>query len=559
MPPTALAASPDPLVIGRYRPLRPLGSGGSGAVWLARDEKNGLDVALKIVAREGKAAARAEREARAAAALRHPRCLRAYALARDPSHVYIAYEYVPGRTLREAMRAGQLNDREAVEAAAQILEGLAHAHASGIVHRDVKPSNVLLAECDAVDVRLLDFGLALVHEAETLTNVGDVPGTLAYISPERLDGGQGGPSADVWAVGVLLWEALTGVHPFWCGSLQDTARTIREGLPPIEPHRPDLPEGLRRAIATAGAVDPTLRPPAGRLAAELRGVAHRRRRARTRISAPSRPSAAELVPRLAPAGLAAVAAGWSASALPFYPAGWPGALAAVAGAATLARERLGLVVALAVPFFPLANLALGAALLYAVVAAVWLALAWREPRTGLFVVLGPLVSPLAALGLLPLVAQVVRSRARRVVQVGAAVLLAALVAGLRHVALPFTGDPAPLGLGIAGSDRPTAVASALWQALADRPALLLEALVLAAAAAAIPRVRRRGPWPAALFGAGLASATLLVAPTASALPLVLATWLTCAVLVLEPHLAASARRGRPSGRAREGARYTRAG
>src|SRR5204863_1667495 len=132
------------LVLDRYRPLRPLGSGGSGSVWLARDEETQLDVALKIVAREGKAAARAEREAEAAARLRHPACLRTYGLAHDSRHVYIAYEFVPGQTFREALRARELDDDAAIEACAQVCEGLAHAHAAGILHRDVKPSNVLL-------------------------------------------------------------------------------------------------------------------------------------------------------------------------------------------------------------------------------------------------------------------------------------------------------------------------------------------------------------------------------------------------------------------------------
>ena len=552
MPQQAAALSRDPLMLGRYRPLRPLGSGGSGAVWLTRDERTGLDVALKIVPREGNGGPRAEREARAAAALRHERCLRAYTLSRDASHVYIAYEYVPGRTLREALRAGELNDRDAVEAAAQILEGLAHAHAHGIVHRDVKPSNVLLAEGDGVDVRLLDFGLALVQEADTLTHVGDVPGTLAYISPERLSGDQGGAAADVWSVAVLLWEALTGIHPFWNGSLQDTARSIRSGLPPIDELRPDLPEALRRVIARAGAVDPAARPPAGRLAVDLREAFQRRRKKRPSGVAPPRELGRQLPKRLIPAALAAATAGWVAATLPFYPAGWPAGLALGAAAASLVRERLGLVVALAVPFFPLANFSLGAALVYAALALGWLALTWRDPRFALFFAIGPLAAPLAALGLLPLAAQAVRGHARRAAQVATAVLVAGLVAGVRHDGLPFTSESPPLTLGIARSEKPLAVASALWEALRAHPSLALEGLALAAAAAAIPFVRGRGLWPIVLLGAGMLAATILLVPTASAIPLVLAAWVTCAALAAEGRLVPKS--SAVPGRSREGHR-----
>ena len=188
-----------------------------------------LDVALKIIAREGKAAARAEREAMAARRLRHDRCVRAYDVGHDPSHVYIAYEYVPGRTLRETIRAGALTDRDAVEIAAQVLDALAHAHRTGIVHRDVKPANILVEDCDDLSIRLLDFGLAQFDGADTLTAVGDVPGTLAYIAPERLDGSEATPQSDVWSVGVLLWETLSERHPFWGVPIQEVARAIQAG------------------------------------------------------------------------------------------------------------------------------------------------------------------------------------------------------------------------------------------------------------------------------------------------------------------------------------------
>jgi Protein kinase domain len=527
---SASAAQQFPeLVLGRYRPLKPLGSGGSGSVWLARDEQSGLDVALKIVAREGKAAARAEREAAAAARLRHPRCIRAYAFARDARHVYIAYEYVPGQTFREALRAGELDDRRAIEAGAQICEGLAHAHAAGIVHRDVKPSNVLLAAGHDVSIRLLDFGLAQMHEAETLTAQGDVPGTLAYIAPERLGGIQASEASDVWAVGVMLWEALAGRHPFWNGSMLETARAIEAGAPPLAELRPDLPKALLALVDRALDLDPRRRPTALHVAHALRDA-----RPKRRVAKPRGRSVALAAPlqRLAAAGLAGTFAGWTSLALPFFPSGWWLGLGALAAASAYARERIGLAVALAVPVLPLGNVSLGLALLYGIVAVGWFAAAWREPRAGLFAALGPLFGPLHALGLLPLAAAAVRSPFRRALQAATAVLLATLAAGFRHAPLPFTGARPPRGLGIAGANGPLDVAGSLLRALGDHPALLIEASALAVVAALLPYARARGRWGVAGISGLLLAATLLPVPSAAALPLVLAAWLTWAALTL---------------------------
>jgi hypothetical protein len=227
---------------------------------------------------------------------------------------------------------------------------------------------------------------------------------------------------------------------------------------------------------------------------------------------------------------AALFAGWTAAALPFFPPLLVPLLIVLAGALTLVRPRLGLAFALAVPVLPLGNVSSGLALVYGGVACCWLALSWRAPREGLFLALGPLLAPVLALGLLPLASQAIRGHARRALQVGAAVLLAALVAGLRHAALPFTGAAPPKGLGIAGSDDPFAVATALFRALESHPTLLLEAGVLAAAAIALPFARQRGLWTIAGLGAGLMAFALLPAPTVAAAPLVLAAWGTCAVL-----------------------------
>jgi hypothetical protein len=523
------------LVLGRYRPLRPLGRGASGSVWLARDERTGLDVALKIVTREGKREARAAREAEAAARLRHPRCVRAYDFGADAGHVYIAYEYVQGKTLREALRAGELTDGQAVEAAAQVLDGLAHAHANGIVHRDVKPSNVLLEPGDSVSVRLLDFGLAQLDEADTLTAVGDVPGTLAYIAPERLGGQDATEASDVWSVGVMLWEALAGSHPFWGVPLPQVAQAIESGAPPLQRERPDLPKPLLATVAGALAPDPAQRPAAGALAADLRIARTQQRRpakrAQSRPTANVRSASLALEARLVPAALAGVAALVGALLLPFWPPVLVVGLALAAALTTIRLPRVGLALALFVPVFPLGNVAAAAAAVYGALALAWLVLSWRDPRAGLAFCAGPLLAPVGGLALLPLAVQPARGAVRHAAHAAAGVLAAVAVAGLRGLPLPVSGGTTD-NLGIAGSEQPLAVASAVGTTLAAEPATVAVALVLAASAAVLPAARSRGPrWIGALGAAQLA-ALLVAAPSSAWTSLVLGTVALCAALAL---------------------------
>ena len=519
----AAALTAQHLVLGRYRPLRPLGTGGSGSVWLARDEDADREVALKVVPREGKAGSRAEREVEAATRLRHPRCLRALALARDERHVYVAYPYVAGSTLREALRGGALEDWRAVEAAEQILEALAHAHGKGVVHRDVKPANVMLEQGAEVSVRLLDFGLAQIDHADTLTAAGDVPGTLAYIAPERLDGEEATGAADVWSVGVLLWEALAGRHPFWAISPLETARRVEKGAQPLAELRPDLPRELCRTVDRMLALDPRKRPTA-RQAHHLLSAAEATR-GRREHAASSRAGLRERTPH---AALATALAAGTTAVLPFFPGGWALLVAALTGVAAFLRPRAGLALALAVPILPLGNASLGLALAYVAFALLWLAVFARDARSGLLFVSGPV---LAALQLLPLVALValrakgpVRAAATALAAVGTTVAAAAVT----ETALPLTGEAAPATSAIGGTDRPVAALDAALTALGSRPTLVAAALVLAAAAASAPLARGRGLWGVAAWGATLLAALLLLPLAAGGAPVV-AVWAIPAV------------------------------
>ncbi len=525
----AVALTENNLVLGRYRPLRPLGSGGGGSVWLAHDEDAGRNVALKVVEREGKPGARAEREVDAATRLRHPRCLRALALGRDERHVYVAYPYVAGQTLREALRGGAVDDWSAVETAAQVLEALAHAHSKGVVHRDVKPANVMLEEGDEVSVRLLDFGLAQLEHSDTLTAVGDVPGTLAYIAPERLAGDEATGAADVWAVGVLLWESLAGRHPFWAVSPLETARRVERGAQPLAQLRPDLPQELCRAVDRMLSLDPRKRPTA-RQALSLLRMVEERRGERQRATT----SATVLRERAPHAALAALFAGGTAFLLPFFPSGWPFLLGALAAAAAILNPAAGLGVALLVPVLPLGNVSFGLAVAYVPLALAWLVLFARDARSSLLFLAGPFLAVAHLLPLAPVVALPARGPLRRAALGLAAVataLATALVLGLR---LPLTGGTAP-SPDIGGAERPQTAVDGLAGVLSSRPTLIVALVVVGIAAATASLARSHGYWGVAGWGAAFLAALLLVPPAAggasvTALWAAPAVWLATAAL-----------------------------
>ncbi len=516
MPPTTVTARQidrSELIVGRYRPIRPLGAGGSGQVWLALDEDAGREVALKIVARQGRAAQRAEREAEAVWRLRHPGCARALTLEGDDDNVYLVYEYIPGRTLREALRTRALTDAQVVEVAAQLLDALDHAHQQGVVHRDVKPTNIILEEGPSIRVRLLDFGLALIDDVDALTAAGDVPGTLAYISPERLDGSEATEAADVWSVGLILWEGLCGRHPFFGDSAAETTRRIMAGPGSVADERPELPSALIAAVDGSLSLDPASRPSVTELASSLRaGLQSRRRRSRPQPRRRARLDWRQTAVRASHAALLGAFAAAMLVIFPFFPYSFTLPMTLLVAGAAFVRPRLGLALALAVPVLPLGDVSSGLAIAYACAALIWLIVYWRAPLAGAAFVLGPLLASVGLLGLLAVVGVRVVGPARRAGIVVGGVAAAAAFAALRDLPLPFVDAATPAGLGIRTSDDPVAVLSALATYAWSQPALLALTGVLALAAAFAPLGLRATVWQLSLVGS-LLVATMLLLPT----------------------------------------------
>ena len=230
--------------IGPYTIIEPLGSGGMGEVYLARDERLGRLVALKILpayfVSDAERLRRFQTEARAASALNHANILTVYEFgASDDTH-YIATEYIDGQTIRELIADDSLTLGETLDIVDQLLQGLAVAHAAGIVHRDIKPDNVMRRKEGTL--KILDFGIAKLIESSgdelsttstftSRTELGSVLGTIAYISPEQARGFAVDERSDVWSVGVVLYEMLAGRRPFSGATNADTIVSILERNP----------------------------------------------------------------------------------------------------------------------------------------------------------------------------------------------------------------------------------------------------------------------------------------------------------------------------------------
>ena len=248
------------LVLGRYVLLERLGAGGFGEVWRARDELLHREVALKRVGLgpddDGD---RAEREALAAARLSHPAIVALYEACATADAFYLISELVDGVTLAELIRTDELDDAEIIEIGVALAAALEHAHARGVIHRDIKPQNVLVpnhVEDAAGAAKLTDFGGAQLTGEEALTRTGDVLGTLAYMAPEQSEGREIGEEADLYSLALVLYEALAGANPVRGPTPAATARRIGRRVEPLQRSRRDLPRELTRAIDLALAADP---------------------------------------------------------------------------------------------------------------------------------------------------------------------------------------------------------------------------------------------------------------------------------------------------------------
>jgi tRNA A-37 threonylcarbamoyl transferase component Bud32 len=261
---------------GRYRLVRRIAAGGMGEVWEADDTVLGRRVALKVLvdelAADDHATRRFVREARATARLDHPNVARVYDFGRHGGIPFLVMELLEGETLADRLAAGPLPPAEAARVAATVADALDAAHQRGIVHRDVKPSNVMVTPSG--EVKVMDFGIAAAAGETHSTTGSGLYATVAYVSPERVAGEPATPASDVYSLGAVLYELLCGRPPFTGGSPALVARAhLHDPPPPVRQLAPWVPPRLAAACEAALAKDPAQRPSsAAAFAARLRNA-----------------------------------------------------------------------------------------------------------------------------------------------------------------------------------------------------------------------------------------------------------------------------------------------
>lgn len=245
--------------VRHYRILEKLGQGGMAVVYKAEDTKLRRTVALKFlrpgITTDPNASARLTQEAQAAAALDHPNICSVYDIDEAEGQTYIAMAYIDGQTLRQKVEKGPLGIGEAANIAWQVSEGLRKAHEQGVIHRDIKPGNIMVTEKGSV--KITDFGLAKLSWGEDLTRTATVVGTVAYMSPEQASGRRVDHRTDIWALGCVLYEMLTGVRPFRGDYDQAVTQAILKENPlPVSRSRRDCPPELEALVHKCLQKDP---------------------------------------------------------------------------------------------------------------------------------------------------------------------------------------------------------------------------------------------------------------------------------------------------------------
>ena len=550
------ALFPSGVVCDRFRIDGVLGVGGTGTVFRALDLEREEIVALKAIPHDATLRQRARREASVAGKLRHPNVVRLRSVHEDGQYVYIASDIVEGVDLAGALRQGQLGDAPLLRVAAAVCAGLAHAHEHGVVHRDVKPANVLLGRDGTV--RVLDFGIATLDEPDATVD-DRMLGTLSYMAPESCLGGRPTPATDVWAVGVMVYEALTGANPYRARTPDELRERHRHPPRSLADLRPELPRSLAVACARALESNPRRRPSAeafGRVLSAAADAIERpgerepspsasrpARPARRLPSLPGRPSLAALpslsaLPRphadfalgewgesLARCGLpefsdgarraARLVAGSSCCALliasvlgafPFWPSGLVLPLALTGALLALASPWLAGAFALAVCVPALGDVSAGLAWCCALAGSLWLVACVRAGRRALLPAAAPLLAGVFLWPLYVLAAGSLRSVLGRALAGAAGPVAIALWAAV------------PLAGGLTGSADAASVGQTLLTG-AGAP-LLVQSASWALAAAVLPFVlasARRGVW-LAVWLAGLLAGQAALPALAGAAP-----------------------------------------